>query len=210
MGGTLAYNPFTTLKLESDAYTACLGAHDAQDGAIIIIGTGVIGMSIHGKQITRVGGWGFPCSDEGSGAWLGFEAVRLTIQAFDGRIESSPLLEAIFQKFDRDIFELVSWAVASKSTHFAEIAPFVIQHLDQKDPWAVHLVKRAASEIDRLAETMFTRSKNNQLPCCLFGGLAPFIEPWLGKTLQARLTFRKNDANKGAIFMIKKHIGFSK
>lgn len=109
-------HPFTTLSLKSDAYAACLGAHGGQDGAIIIIGTGVIGMRIQGKEMIQVGGWGFPHSDEGSGAWLGIEAVRLTLQAHDGRIEFSPLLRAILQKFDNDFPRFVTWANESHAT----------------------------------------------------------------------------------------------
>ena len=33
---------FASTVLQSDAYTACLGAHDGGDGAIIIVGTGVV------------------------------------------------------------------------------------------------------------------------------------------------------------------------
>ena len=45
-------HPFTNFRLESDAYAACLGAHNNQDGAIIIIGTGVNGLQTqNGKTV---------------------------------------------------------------------------------------------------------------------------------------------------------------
>jgi len=78
-------HPFTNISLKSDAYAACLGAHGGKDGAIINIGTGVIGMRISGDEVIQVGGWGFPHGDEGGGAWLGLEAVRLASAASCGK-----------------------------------------------------------------------------------------------------------------------------
>src|SRR5437660_12250237 len=59
--------------LTSDAHAACVGAHDGRDGAVLIIGTGSIGWAVLRGRHHRVGGWGLPISDEGSGAWLGCE-----------------------------------------------------------------------------------------------------------------------------------------
>lgn len=41
------------------------------------------------------------------------------------------------------------------------------------------------------------------LPCCLFGGIAPFIEPWLSEELRSRLVPRQKDASTGALLMIR-------
>lgn len=73
-------NPFDTLLLESDAYVACLGAHNGKDGAVIIIDEGVVGYVLQSNQCIKVGGWGFPHADTGSTAWLGLEAIRTTLQ----------------------------------------------------------------------------------------------------------------------------------
>ena len=64
-----------------DATTACLGAHAAREGGIVIVGTGSIGFAVVGGREVRVGGYGFPISDEGSGADLGLHAVRLALRA---------------------------------------------------------------------------------------------------------------------------------
>ena len=84
-------HPFARLILRSDGYTSCLGAHGGRNGAVIAIGTGVVAYQIEGDKECKVGGWGFPQGDEGSGAWLGLEAVRLTLHWLDGRGEPSPL-----------------------------------------------------------------------------------------------------------------------
>lgn len=200
---------FSTVRLESDAYTACLGAHAGQDGAIIIVGTGAVSIQIQNGKTTQVSGWGFPHGDEGSGAWLGMEAVRLTLQWLDGRFETpnTALLEMIFQKFERDLIKLVVWSNAANSTKFAEIAPLVIEQLKKQDLLALELIQRATDAIDRIGMALAKHSENGKLlPCCLCSGLAPFIEPYLSPELKARIVPCKHDAASGAIFMIKKHL----
>lgn len=200
---------FATTHLKSDAYAACLGAHDGRDGAIIIIGTGTVSVQIQKGKTVQVGGWGFPHGDEGSGAWLGLEAVRLALQWLDGRFEAevTPLLEAIFSKFDNDLTKLVVWANSSNSNGFAQIAPLVIEHIESKDPIALMLIQRAAKEIDRIGMVLTKYTEGGQtLPCALFGGLAPFVQPWLSDELKARIVPRKHDATVGAILMIKQEL----
>src|SRR5262245_52339246 len=76
---------FRRALVTTDAHAACVGAHRGEDGGVIILGTGSIGWAVHGGQSIRVGGWGFPLSDEGSGAWIGCEAARRVLWAHDGR-----------------------------------------------------------------------------------------------------------------------------
>lgn len=66
-------HPFTRLILRSDGYSSCLGAHGGRNGAVIAIGTGVVAYQIEGDKECKVGGWGVPQGDEGSGAWLRFD-----------------------------------------------------------------------------------------------------------------------------------------
>jgi len=198
-------HPFTTIQLTSDAHIACVGAHQGKDGAIIIVGTGIIGYAIEKKKTTRVGGWGFPHDDEGSGAWLGLEAVRLTFQWLDQRIEKSPLVADIFAFFNHDMERLITWANQANSTEFARLTPLVIHHLQQKEVTAVRLIKQAAHAVDRIGMTLIKMQQDphHPLPCSLLGGVAPFVEPWLHDELRYSLVPPQADANKGAILMIR-------
>jgi glucosamine kinase len=198
-------HPFKTILLESDAYAACLGAHNNKDGAIIIIGTGVNGYQVQNGKTVQVSGWGFPHDDIGGGAWLGLQAASLTLQWLDGRIESSPMLEDIHRHFNEDLIELVAYANAANSTQFAKLAPFVVQHIKTEDRYALQLIRSAAKAIDNVSAAMKKRAidKNIILPVSLFGGIAPFLRPWLSEDLQKRLTERTHDASVGAVFMIK-------
>src|SRR5262249_44970726 len=86
------HHPFRRLVSAADAHAACVGGHAGRDGGVVIIGTGSIGWTILGGRHYRAGGWGFPVSDEGSGAWLGSAALRRALAALDGRAAWTPLL----------------------------------------------------------------------------------------------------------------------
>jgi glucosamine kinase len=201
-------NDFTTLVLDSDAYAACLGVHDCADGAIIIIGTGVVGYELyHGRRYV-VGGWGFPQGDIGGGAWLGLEAVRLTFKNRDGRVKETPLLKAIFAYFDNDLGKIVAWSTSARPVDFATLAPYVIEHIQLNDPHALSLIAEGAKEINEIAAAMESKLPlgHPPLPCCLLGGVAPFIQPRVDLALSSRLAPRKHDAPKGAIYMVRQAV----
>lgn len=205
---------FATVCLQSDAYTACLGAHGGDDGAIIIVGTGVIGMQICAGKTVQVGGWGFPHGDEGSAAWLGLEAVRQTLQWGDGRLkahkEDTDLFTIILNEFNNDMAELVVWANAANSSAFAKLAPIVVKQAQAQNIYATELMRRAAREVERVAEalrerlTEIARPAPKQLPYALGGGLAEVIKPWLSAELRERLVACRYNAECGAILMLKK------
>ncbi len=199
---------FSSVCLKSDAYVACLGAHEGKDGAIIVVGTGVIGYEIEQGKSTRIGGWGFPHDDEGGGAWLGLEASRLTFQWLDHRVEKSPLVEDVFSFFNNDVEKFTFWANHANSTEFARLAPLVINHAQQEEIAAVRLIKKAAHAIDRIGMALIKlqKDRNKHLPCSLFGGMAPFIEPWLCEELRTCLVPRQADASSGAILMMRKYV----
>jgi glucosamine kinase len=195
-------HPFARLVLRSDGYTACLGAHGGNDGAVIAVGTGTIGFQVEAGQESRVGGWGFPHGDEGGGAWLGLEAIRKTLQWLDGRAAADPLLDAVHARFDGDLSRLVVWANTANSTEFGEIAPLVLAHVGQRTPLALLLMREAARELDRIGQALAAKSRR-PLPCCMLGGLGSFVEPYLEKTLRARLVPARDEPVQGALLMIR-------
>lgn len=202
-------HPFTTLIVRSDAYIACLAAHNGRDGQIIIAGTGVVGLQVLQGNLKQVGGWGFPHDDEGGGAWLGLKATRLTSKWLDGRAESSGLAQAIFNNFAADPMQLVSWANQANATAFAELAPIVIQQSQSGDKAAQNLLKDAAHYLSQIAVAL---NEGNQvhLPCALVGGVAPYIIPYLTKSLQSRLVKVGSPPVVGAIYLVKQFLNQAK
>jgi glucosamine kinase len=196
-------HPFRTLILECDAHIACLSAHDGKDGAIIVTGTGVIGYLIENSKCFRVGGWGFPHSDTGGGAWLGMEAVRLTFKAIDGAIEKSALLGDVFAKFNKNLPDFVAWANSARSTDFATLAPMVTKAAIKRDLYGVSLLKQAAEEIATVHDSLMNKSNTQKLKCYLLGGLAKHIHSYLRNKEDMQLADIKKTPDMGAIYMLK-------
>lgn len=194
-------HPFASVLLESDAHAACLGVHGGKDGAIVIIGTGVIGYSITHNEVFRVSGWGFPHDDLGGGAWLGLQATSLTLQWQDGRCEKSPLLEAVFQYFNHRLDTLVVWANAAKPGDFGKLAPLVTEHAQTQDEHALCITQKAQQHIEHTIETLLKKT-NQSLNFSLLGGLANFFETRLRADFKSKIVPRLFDAPKGAILMI--------
>jgi glucosamine kinase len=76
--------PGAQIIIESDAFIASIGAIGVDPGILLIAGTGsiVIGRN-KGGNMFRVGGWGPYFGDEGSGFWIGREAVRAALRSLD-------------------------------------------------------------------------------------------------------------------------------
>jgi glucosamine kinase len=199
-------HPYHTLLLNTDAYVACLGVHGGNDGGIIIIGTGTIGFQIENEITSRAGGYGFPHSDEGGGAWLGMELARATFNAFDDIVPWTPLLRKVFERFQQDIYQFSTFANQAKPGDFGDLAPILVEALQESDPFAVHLIEEAAHKIDQIWDSLKLKATKS-LPFCLLGGLAPFIQPYVSHRLRATLVPRQQDAMTGAIMMLRKHMG---
>jgi glucosamine kinase len=133
-------HPFRRMLVTTDAHAACAGAHGGRDGGVVIVGTGSIGWAILGGEHYRVGGWGFPVSDEGSGAWLGCEAARRALAALDGRTEWTGLLREVSERFGGDPHAMVRWMASAHPRDYAALAPLVVQHAARSDRAACTLM----------------------------------------------------------------------
>jgi glucosamine kinase len=127
--------PFRSIAFASDASIANLGAHAGGDGAICIVGTGSIGFARVAGQAFSVGGYGFPISDEGSGADLGLRAIRRSLWAHDGRIAHSALTVAVLEHFKGSAGEIVYWMDRATATDYGSFARLVMDHAAEGDPW---------------------------------------------------------------------------
>lgn len=198
-------NNFETVELKSDAYAACIGAHDGEDGAILIVGTGVVGYKIYQGKEQQVSGWGFPHDDQGGGAWIGMETVRSVLESQDGRLEKTDFLNAVMAHFDHDHTEFVTWANQSSATEFATLAPIFTEYLVKDDPVAKQLAYRAGEALTRVTNVLLADDQVNdqKTPLCLFGGLASFMEAYLPMDVRKGIRPRVHDAAEGALTMIK-------
>jgi glucosamine kinase len=191
-------HPFRRTIVTTDAHAACLGAHGDNDGGVIVAGTGTVGWAVVRGQTHRVGGWGMPISDEGSGAWLGCEAVRRLLWALDGRIGWTRLLRTLGDKFSNDPHAIVAWAHAASPGDFATLAPDIFEHATQDDPIARELVSLAAGHIDVLADRLIAIGATR---LALVGGCGPFLIPSLAERTKLHLVEPAGDALSGALHL---------
>jgi glucosamine kinase len=189
-------HPFQKTIVTTDAHAACIGAHGDRDGGVIVAGTGSVGWAIVNGQTHRVGGWGMPLSDEGSGAWLGSEALRRVLWASDGRIPWTPVLRALFVRFNDDPHAIVDWSAAASPREFGSLTQVVAEHAAHDDVMATELMQLAATHIDALAARLLTVGATR---LALVGGFGPSLKPWLAADTLAHLVEPEGDALDGAL-----------
>ena len=189
-------HPFRAAVITTDAHAACLGAHDGKDGGVIIAGTGAVAWALIKGKTYRIGGWGLPISDEGSGAWIGSEALRRVLWAHDGRIAWTPLLRELFADFSNDPHAIVGWTATASPRDFGAFAPRVADYARNDDPTAIELMQTAAAHIDSLAARLIALGVPQ---LALVGGFAAALQPWLALRTTARLIQPAGDAVQGAL-----------
>jgi glucosamine kinase len=189
-------HPFRTAVITTDAHAACIGAHGGKDGGVIITGTGAVGWAVMKEQTYRIGGWGLPISDEGSGAWIGIEALRRVLWAHDGRIAWTPLLRVLSTEFANDPHAIVGWTATASPRDFGTFAPCIVGYALRDDAAAVELMQMAAAHIDRLAARLVALGVAR---LALVGGFASALQPWLAAETKSRLIKPAGDAVDGAL-----------
>ena len=190
--------PYARTLFATDGMIANLGAHGGQDGAILIIGTGSSAHVLHEGKSFTIGGYGFPISDEGSGAALGLSAMRHALRALDGRTKPTPLSSAITARFGHETPRAIAWMDEARPADYASFAPLVMDFAKANDEIARSIVEDAARHIERFIETIFERGAKR---CALAGGLAPRMEPWLKARTVARLVPAQGDPVDGALHL---------
>ncbi len=196
-------NPFSQVRMDTDAYIAWAGAHGGRDGGIVILGTGSAGLAIVKGKRFNVGGWGNVISDDGSGNDIGQQAVRRALWALDGMAAMTPLAEVILDRFDRDQNTVVTWADQARPTDFAQFAPLVLEHATRGDALGKAVMEHAAAGAARIAQRLLDVGAPS---VALLGGLAAPLTPWLPPAIQARLVPPEADALEGAILLARQAV----
>ena len=149
--------------LVEDVDIALDAAFQGERGVLILAGTGsnVAGRDIDG-QIVTAGGWGPALSDEGSGYFLGIEALRKGFRAIDER-RTTVVLETIQSYWNlSSLGELVEFANANPSPDFSALAPLVIAAAMQGDEVAAEVVRAGGDELASLAAIVIERIRETE------------------------------------------------
>ncbi len=143
-------------------------------GIIVESGTGSFAYGRNERnETTRAGGWGFAVSDEGSGHWIGREAVALALHLHD-RGEQSALMDAVLRAWNlKSIDDLVSTANAVPLPDFAALFPAVTSVAEGGDRAAGALLTRAGEEVAELGITVARKlfPAGQKVPVIALGGV---------------------------------------
>lgn len=136
------------LVLLGDEEIALEGAFQGGPGILVIAGTGsiVMGRGADGA-IYNAGGWGPALADEGSGHWIGSEALRAGFWAKDRGIATALLTEIGEFWGAASLGELVGMANARPAPDFAALTPVVVKCADAGDELAIAVLERGGTEL---------------------------------------------------------------
>ncbi len=189
-------HPFASITLNTDAYGACLGAHNGRDGAIMIAGTGSCGILLKNGQQYVVGGREFPISDQGGGAMMGLSLIQQVLLTQDGIRPHTPLSQHVMDHFDNDTDQIVEWSKSALPRDYGQFSPEIFRYAQQNDPLAIDLLKQTAADIEMFLSALQHKGAER---ICLMGSIAERILHWLSPPIQQWIVTPQFDAIEGAL-----------
>ncbi|WP_348266608.1 BadF/BadG/BcrA/BcrD ATPase family protein [Edaphobacter paludis] len=134
-----------------DEEIALDAAFQGGPGILVVSGTGSIfvGRSADGTMY-HVGGWGPVLADEGSGWWIGLEAVRSGFWARDRGIKTNLLTEVQSFWGLGSLGELVEKGNDRPGPDFAALVPLVVRCAEAGDEMARAVLERAGADLAEL------------------------------------------------------------
>ncbi len=136
------------LAVDHDIRIALAGGLEGRPGIALIVGTG---SSCYGRtadgQTWQTGGWESLLGDEGSGYFLGREAMIAAVRMADGRTEATPLEARVFawlgvSEVSQILTRLRPPGLSKRE--IAELAPRVVQWAEAGDLAARRILERGA------------------------------------------------------------------
>ncbi len=160
------------IEIVGDTVIALEAAFGPGPGIISIAGTGAIAYGRNPSgQTARASGWGFAISDEGSGHWIGREALRAALRSFDEG-ENPQLLRNLMNALGATSHEQLI-VMANASPDFAALLPAVLAAADTGDLLAHQVLNHAGNELAASARVVIRRLFPNgePAPVAMVGGV---------------------------------------
>lgn len=147
---------------KSDAFMALFAMTEGESGAILISGTGVMGMACdkNGK-LYPVSGWGDRLGDEGSGYYVASEGLKAALRAFDGIGEKTSLCDAMLDHYNltapRNILDIIYSPDYDKSI-LASFSKRVSDEAAKNDAVALAILDKTADILAGITHTLVSLS----------------------------------------------------
>ena len=141
--------PARRVRVGTDVDAAFESAFGVGPGVLLIAGTGSVAVARdrHGRG-GRAGGWGARLGDEGSGYWIGMQALGSVARAEDGRGQPTALRDAVLAHLQlSDPRALVGWVDGATKAAVAALAPLVLDVASRGDPVAASIATDAAAAL---------------------------------------------------------------
>jgi glucosamine kinase len=125
-----------------DEATALDAGFPGQAGVLVIGGTGsnILGRTSYGETF-NVGGWGPVLGDEGSGYWIGLEALKAACRAHDFQ-RPTMILERVMRFWSAPtIGDVVNIATGTPAPDFSQLAPLVVECAEAGDTVALEILE---------------------------------------------------------------------
>jgi glucosamine kinase len=197
------------VEIVGDIEIAFEDAFGGGPGVVVIAGTGSIAYGRNSKgEIARAGGWGYAISDEGSGHWIGVEAVREALRTHDLGQHSGLLDDLMAGIGARDFEDFIVRLNGSPAVDFAPLFPAVLAASDNGDPKASEILTHAGQELAGLAGIVIERLFGEQsLSVATHGGVLAsstivrknFAQELKSRYHRAGLLDREVDPARGAL-----------
>lgn len=161
------------ILVSTDVESALEAAFGEGPGVVVVSGTGSIAWARNSAgETARAGGWGWAISDEGSGTWLGREAVAALFRARDcGR--TAAIEPAILGAWNlTDYQQLVVAVNATPQPDFGALLPHIVAAANAGDTLALEVFLSAGQSLAVLAGLAASRvfpAKAN-VPVAMSGG----------------------------------------
>ena len=196
--------PGAQIIIESDAFIASIGAIGIDPGILLISGTGsiVIGRD-KARNMFRIGGWGPYFGDEGSGFWIGREAVREALRSLDLQAPTEFSNRIAGRLGLKSISEVVS-AWASGKIGVPEIAglfPEVVSIYPQEP--SRHILTQAVSHLRSMVEIASKRVGLDGCRKSLSGSVA--AHPVMRELIGLEFEQPRHSPEWGAVIWARQH-----
>ena len=148
-------------------------ATGGKPGIMVISGGGSVayGRTSSGEAL-RIGGWGHLLGDEGSGFWIGLQAIKAALKSCAGVVPKTALEERIMREFDTEDDRQIVRDVYSASFSEAQVAglvPLVSSLSQEGDATATRILDEAAGHLAGVVLALVRRLGN--LPVYPSGGV---------------------------------------
>lgn len=158
----------------NDMENALYSGYCFDEGITLISGTGMVAFGKNKTLTHKASGWGYKEGELGSAFYLGTEAIRYAIRAFDARVKKDAFALEIAEKIHMtqatDIIPIMN-AYYDHRTKTASLAPLVTKYANLGHPYAKSIIDKATDECALAIRAVYEQIKITNPTLVIVGSL---------------------------------------